>query len=103
MNVQSVIEEKITAQIKPEFLKVENESARHAVPKNSETHFKVTVVSDTFNNMMLLARHRVINEILQNELRCPVHALALHTFTKMEWLERNQLSRESGKCLGNKK
>lgn len=100
MNVQSTIEQKVTAQIKPDFLKVENESNRHAVPANSETHFKVTVVSDTFNKKTLLARHRLMNQILQSELQGPVHALALHTFTNSEWQERNQLTRDSGKCLG---
>ena len=100
MNIQSTIEKKVTDQIKPDFLKVENESNRHAVPENSETHFKVTVVSDIFHNMRLLARHRIINKILQSELQGPVHALALHTFTNSEWRDRSQLTRDSGKCLG---
>ncbi len=86
----------------PSFLKVENESDRHAVPKNSQTHFKVTVVSDTFSEMPLLKRHRLINQLLSIELLGPIHALALHTYTSSEWLERNGLIRDSGRCLGEK-
>lgn len=103
MNVQTTIEKKITDKVSPEFLKVENESYRHAVPKNSETHFKVTIVSDTFNEMRLLARHRLINKVLKTELDGPVHALALHTFTSSEWSEKGGLTRNSADCLGKGK
>ena len=103
MNVQTRIEQKISAEVEPEFINVENESYRHAVPKNAETHFKVTIVSDTFNKMNLLARHRLINKILQSELDGPVHALALHTFTSSEWVEKNGFTRDSADCLGKGK
>ena len=45
-----------------------NESSGHNVPKGSETHFKVVVVSDSFDGQMLIARHRMVNEILADEL-----------------------------------
>ena len=33
---------------KPLFLQIENESHRHQVPKESETHFKITIVTSDF-------------------------------------------------------
>lgn len=45
MNVQAIIEKKLSDNIEIIFLDVENESHRHAVPVNSETHFKVTIIS----------------------------------------------------------
>ena len=100
MNLQTIIEKKITESVPVDFLQVENESHQHAVPKNSETHFKVTVVSESFVGKPLLARHRLINQILNKELAGPMHALALHTYTGSEWSARNGAIRDSGRCLG---
>ncbi|MFT6987079.1 MAG: stress-induced morphogen [Psychromonas sp.] len=103
MNVQTIMEKKIEQGIAFEFFKIENESYRHAVPVNSETHFKVILVSEIFAEMPLLARHRLVNELLSEELAGPVHALALHTYTGAQWLEKNKLAPDSGNCLGGGK
>ena len=39
--VETAIRDKLTASLQPQLLQVINESHMHAVPKNSETHFKV--------------------------------------------------------------
>lgn len=103
MNVQTIIEKKIRDNMHLEFLQVMNESHRHSVPANSETHFKVTLVSDEFEGMPLIARHRMINALLKDELAGPVHALALHTMTPTQWQAKNQLSPDSANCLGGGK
>lgn len=55
-------------------------------PKNSETHFKVVVVSDEFTSLKtLLARHRRVNAILKEELDGPVHALSIVAKTPTQW------------------
>ncbi|HHB1207717.1 TPA: BolA family protein, partial [Vibrio cholerae] len=46
--IQDVIEKKLSDEFQPEFLKVINESDMHNVPRGSESHFKVTVVSERF-------------------------------------------------------
>ena len=99
MSIQSNIENKLSG-LNPQFLEVENESHRHNVPEGSESHFKVTVVSEQFNDKLLLARHRMINEILSTELSGSVHALALHTMTPDEWLEKSRAIPDSPPCLG---
>ncbi|HEY5716724.1 MAG TPA: BolA/IbaG family iron-sulfur metabolism protein [Psychromonas sp.] len=103
MNVQAIIEKKISDNMQLEFLQVENESYRHSVPVNSETHFKVTVVSHEFEGTSLISRHRLINSLLKEELAGPVHALALHTMTPAQWKAKNQLSPNSPNCLGGGK
>ena len=45
-------------------LEVTNESAMHSVPKGSETHFKVLVVSTAFAGMGPVDRHRTVNGAL---------------------------------------
>ncbi|AGH81784.1 BolA family protein [Psychromonas sp. CNPT3] len=103
MKVQAIIEAKINTQIDVEYLNVENESMRHAVPPNSETHFKVIVSSSQFIGMPLLARHRLINAILAEQLAGPIHALALHTYTPEQWSQKNNIAPISSDCLGGGK
>jgi len=102
-NVQIIIQEKLNQAFMPLYLEVLNESNMHNVPANSETHFKVTVVSDSFDGKRLIQRHRAVNEILSAELAGPVHALALHTFTQAEWVKKQGLTADSPNCLGGGK
>ena len=103
MTVQILIEAKISDNIMTNFLQVDNESHRHAVPANSETHFKVVIVSDDFHGMSLIARHRLVNGLLKEELDGPVHALSLHTYTPSEWHVKNKNAMDSAGCLGGGK
>jgi len=103
MIVQQAIQEKLSTRFKSTYLSVENESDNHSVPANSETHFKVTLVCDEFEGVRLIMRHRLVNELLAEELAGPVHALALHTYTPTQWAEKNQLSPDSAQCMGGSK
>jgi BolA protein len=97
----SVIQSKIEEALHPLHLEVENESHMHNVPAGSESHFKILVVSDQFNGLMLIKRHRMINEILSNELK-QIHAMALHTMTPDEWAEKGAAP-QSPPCQGGGK
>ena len=99
MSIQSSIEEKLKA-LEPAFLAVENESHRHAVPPNSETHFKVTLVSERFAGLMPVKRHQQLYSLLADELAGPVHALALHLYTPKEWEASGQRRPGSPDCQG---
>ncbi|MEL0630244.1 BolA family protein [Psychromonas aquatilis] len=103
MVVQQTIQDKLANRFQAEFLLVENESHNHSVPANSETHFKVTLVCDEFDGLRLIQRHRLVNEVLADELAGPVHALAMHTYTPQQWVEKNQTSPNSAQCLGGGK
>jgi BolA protein len=103
MKIQTSIEEKINASLAPLYLEVLNESNNHNVPPGSESHFKVTVVSNKFDGKMLIARHRLINKLLAEELAGTIHALSIHSFTPSEWSEKNEQSRQSPPCLGGTK
>lgn len=103
MTVQSAIEQKLSAALNPVYCEVLNESHMHSVPPNSETHFKVTIVSSLFDNKRSVARHQLVYKHLADELAGPVHALALHTYTVEEWRQRNTASPDSPNCLGGSK
>lgn len=103
MQVQDAIENKLVSDFEPEVLQVVNESHMHSVPANSETHFKVTLVSAVFNALRKVQRHQRVYATLKDELDGPVHALALHLYTHEEWDARQQASPESPHCLGGSK
>lgn len=102
MTRQSSITQALTQTVSPSHLVVENESHTHNVPKGSETHFKLVVVSETFTGQSLVQRHRAIQLLLSEEFKNGLHALALHTFTPAEW-ETKQGAEKSPKCLGGEK
>lgn len=72
----------------------------HNVPKGAETHFKVVVVSELFKDKSLIARHQMINKILQAELEGGVHALSIVAKTPEQWEGSNKTVAQSPACRG---
>lgn len=103
MSIEVTIENKLLAEFEPDFLEVDNESYMHNVAPGSESHFKVTIVTDRFVGQRLINRHRAINKLLSAELAEHIHALALHTYTKSEWQDLLGEAPLSPKCLGGGK
>jgi len=100
--MQTTIEQKLASEFDTDYLQVENESHMHNVAPGSESHFKVTIVSSSFNDQMLIKRHRMVNKTLQHEMQ-QIHALALHTLTPQEWQARAGSVADSPKCRGGAK
>lgn len=99
MSMQSTIQSKIESALNPSVLEVENESHMHSGPA-TESHFRLVIVSEEFEDKALLARHRTINKLLQEELNGCVHALAMHTFTPAEWSAKGESAVASPACRG---
>jgi BolA protein len=100
MTVQSAIEETLRSALAPSHLQVINESHMHHVPKGSESHFKVVVVSEAFAGKTRVARQQEINRLLADQLAGPVHALSMQTMTAAEWEARGGHVMQSPDCLG---
>ncbi|MFK5984053.1 MAG: BolA/IbaG family iron-sulfur metabolism protein [Pseudomonadota bacterium] len=103
MSRHQLIEDKLKQQFSPSFLQVENETQNHNVPPDSESHFKVLLVSEDFKDKSLIQRHRMVNQCLADELKNAIHALAMHTFTASEWEEREFKEMKSPPCHGGSK
>jgi BolA protein len=102
MSVQESIERKIAEGLEVLHLEVVNESGQHNVPPGSESHFKVVVVSNDFQDRNPVAQHRMVYKLLGAELESRVHALALHTYTEQDWRESQGAAPMSPPCLGGK-
>ncbi|MCK5090009.1 MAG: BolA family protein [Hyphomicrobium sp.] len=81
MTVESRMREKLMISLRPTRLDVVNESHLHAghrsSPGTGESHFRVLIVSEAFTGKSRVERHRIVNDLLSNELKNAVHALAI--------------------------
>lgn len=48
-------------------------------------HFDATVISPSFEGLLTIKRHRMVYAALVEEMKGPIHALALQTLTPEEW------------------
>lgn len=92
----------------PIFLEVTNESYKHNVPSESETHFKVIIVSDNFKNKSTIENHKNIYKLFADEMGekkdNKLHALSLITKSPEEWENyTGDKEYKTPNCMGGKK
>ena len=81
-------------------LKVLNESFMHNVPKDSESHFKIVIVSNDFKNLSLVQRHKLVYKSLDNIMN-NIHALSIQSFSDDEFA-LNPIILDSPECANKK-
>lgn len=87
----SRIKSKLETALQAAVLEVEDVSyqhAGHAAVRSieggaQETHFNVKIVSDKFDGQNLVKRHRMVYELLSDELQSGLHALSACIDTQM--------------------
>jgi BolA protein len=83
MSITNRLREKLMLELRPTRLDVINESEMHAghrsSPGTGESHFRILVVSEMFSGRSRVERHRLVNDLLKDEIQGGVHALALAT------------------------
>ena len=71
----------LRAQLGEASIEVEDESHLHAghagAPRGGESHYRVRIESAAFRGLSRIERHRLVHDILKEELAAGVHALAL--------------------------
>jgi len=79
--VGKTLESKLKQAFSPISLEVIDESAQHhghaGARPGGESHFRVRIVAAAFQGKSLVERHRMVNSVLQQELKEQVHALAI--------------------------
>jgi len=80
---------KLNQALAPQQLEIHDDSAKHSghagAREGGESHFSVLVVSEGFAGLNRVARQRLINAALAEELAGPVHALSLQALTPAEY------------------
>ena len=88
MSAEESMREKLMVGLSPSRLDIVNESELHAghrsSPGTGESHFRILVVSEAFSGKSRVDRHRIVNDLLADELAVRIHALALKTYAPGE-------------------
>jgi BolA protein len=92
------IELKLKEGLPCSYLQIENESHKHSVPKGAESHFKVLVVSNQFEEQSQIQRQREIYTLLSEELKSGLHALSLRCLSDTEYQKNKDSSFVSPQC-----
>lgn len=100
--IQTSIERKLTQAFAPTYLSVVNESHMHSVPRGAQTHFKVEIVSEQFRQKKILERHRLVNQVLADEI-AQIRACSIYTFNPSEWETIKNKDFHSPTCAGGSK
>ena len=95
-SIKSKIMDKLNAVFNPSFIDLINESHMHNVPENSETHFKLIIVSDLFKDLSLVQRHKKVFDSLGVTMDM-IHALSMSTYDLNEY-ESNPKIIDSPEC-----
>lgn len=87
--VHAALRAKLTAALAPSSMAVVDDSAKHAGHSGNpggagDSHFRVEVVSDAFEGLGPVARHRLVYGALADEFSAGLHALSLVTLTPHE-------------------
>lgn len=94
MTVAEIIRQKLESTFQPLTLEIEDQSNKHQGHAGHrpgvETHFRVSIVSSAFDGVMRVQRHRMVMNVLKEEIGNPVHALALETLTPLESAKANK-------------
>ena len=90
MSVAETIKKKLTEGLSPKSLDVIDDSHKHAghagARPEGESHFTVVVVAEVFEGKNRVARQRLVYDLLADEMKGPIHALALRTLAPSESL-----------------
>lgn len=83
----AILEQRIKDTLHVTHIYVEDESHLHAghAGNTGGSHFRVIVVSPDFAGKLMLKQHRMVYDILADEMKASIHALALKTYTPEQW------------------
>ena len=92
MRVKDAIERNLKEALRPRRLEIEDESHRHAghagARPQGESHFRLTVVADSFEGKSRIERQRMVYAALKELMESRIHALAMTTLSPAEDGER---------------
>lgn len=81
MRMEDRIRQKLETGLRPSYLHIENQSQLHAGHAgddgSGESHFYVEIVAEAFTGQSIVARHRIVHEILGNTLTNCIHAISI--------------------------
>ena len=87
MDLRTSIEQKLRTALTPTFIDVVDQSAGHAghAGASGGGHYQAILVSNAFEGLSQLQRQRRVYQVLAEEMRGSIHALAMTCLTPAEY------------------
>ena len=78
--------EHVLQELNPTYLNIQDDSSFHTghVGNTGGGHYSVTIVSEKFNGLSLIKRHRLIYSAAKLLMNNEIHALSIHAKTSTE-------------------
>ena len=98
-NIENNIKSLLIDAFNPSVLSIDNESHMHNVPKGSESHFKIVLVSRNFTGLTEVNRHKSVYKALGGIMNS-IHAISIHSFDENEY-KNNPMILDSPNCANH--
>jgi BolA protein len=88
MTTQQLLEQKLQT-LSPVSLTIQDDSALHVghAGNTGGAHFTITIVSDAFEGLSLLKRHRLVYAAVDELMHSAIHALSIDAKTPSELIK----------------
>ena len=88
MTMDTIIKEKLEKALAPERMELFNDSHKHAGHAgddgSGQTHYRLIIVSERFENLGRIDRQRLVYEALKEEMSGGIHALNVKAIAPSE-------------------
>ena len=98
-NIENNIKSLLIDAFNPSVLSIDNESHMHNVPENSESHFKILLVSRNFTGLTEVNRHKSVYKALGGIMNS-IHAISIYSFDENEY-KNNPMILDSPNCANH--
>lgn len=83
--IEELIQQRLGA-LSPSSLQLDDESAQHAGHAGASAggHYRLVIVSEQFQGLNAVSRHRLVYKVLGDLMQNGIHALAISAYTPEE-------------------
>tara|TARA_B110000014_G_C19957681_1_gene495601 strand:+ start:100 stop:384 length:285 start_codon:yes stop_codon:yes gene_type:complete len=87
LSIKEAIRAKLAVSMAISHLDINDTTGKHTNHKNFDGgfHLNVIIVSEDFENLNILNRHKLVYKALGSMIKNEIHALSMKTFTIEEW------------------
>ena len=92
MNLVQEIKSRLKKTIAIDHLTIMDDTGKHLRHQHYDggRHFKIIIVSSTFEGVSLLDRHKLVYQALDGMIKNEIHALGLKTIATSEWKKNKE-------------
>ena len=93
MNLEHEIKSRLKDTMVVDHLTIQDDTGRHVGHEHHDGggHFQIKIVSNAFEGLSLLDRHKLVYQALDGMIKNEIHALGLKTIATSEWTIKKEV------------